>query len=206
MDGVISDTQKLHAKVESELLARFGIEITPDEISEKYSGVKTSEFFDELLKKQTKKYDLDKLMEEKWNLMQKLASKSVDEIPGSVNLIKSLKEKNFKLAVASASNLNYVKSVLKTLKIIDFFNAIISGDMVSHGKPDPESFLLAASKINISPEKCLVIEDGKSGMLAAKLANMKCIGLVKDKKLIYPTENVVLSLSEVTKEYLENIK
>lgn len=45
MDGVISDTQKLHSKVESELLDRYGIKITPDEITSRYSGIKTEEFF-----------------------------------------------------------------------------------------------------------------------------------------------------------------
>ena len=78
--------------------------------------------------------------------------------------------------------------------------------MVSKGKPNPESFLLAASKIKVTPEKCLVIEDGVSGMEAAKSANMKCIGLVNDKNKSYPTENLVVSLSEITQSYLEQIK
>jgi beta-phosphoglucomutase-like phosphatase (HAD superfamily) len=51
MDGVISDTQKIHSRVESELLGKFGIAISPEEITLKYSGVKTSEFFNELLSK-----------------------------------------------------------------------------------------------------------------------------------------------------------
>ncbi|MBU1202124.1 MAG: HAD family hydrolase [Nanoarchaeota archaeon] len=78
--------------------------------------------------------------------------------------------------------------------------------MVSKGKPDPESFLLAASKIKVSPEDCLVIEDGISGMKAAKTAGMYCIGLVKDKKAVYPTKNLVTSLFEVTSEYISNLK
>ncbi len=50
MDGVISDTQKLHSKVEAELLKRFGIEISTEEITQKYSGVRTKDFFEDLLK------------------------------------------------------------------------------------------------------------------------------------------------------------
>ncbi len=206
MDGVISDTQKFHAQIESELLSKFGINIAPDEITKKYAGVKTRQFFDELLKQQNIAYNLDKLMEEKWKKMESIASKSIEEIPGSIKLIKRFAEDNLPLAVASASNLKYVKSVLEALGVINYFDAIIGGDMVSRGKPDPESFLLAASKINILPEECLVIEDGISGMLAAKTANMKCIGLVKDTKLSYPTENTILSLDEISKDYLENIK
>ena len=71
--------------------------------------------------------------------------------------------------------------------------------------PDPEIFLLAASKIHVDPKKCLVIEDGISGMKAAKSANMKCIGLVSDKNKNYPTKNLVTSLAEITPEYLNQI-
>jgi len=202
MDGVISDTQKLHSKIESMLLKRYGIEITPEQITRKYSGVRTQDFFEKLLEQQEQEYNLEKLMQEKWTRMRNLASISVDPISGSSNLIKTLKENRYKLAVASASNSDYVQAVLKTLKIQNYFNCVVTGDMVSCGKPDPESFLLAASKINTKPENCLVIEDGISGMTAAKRANMKCIGLVENKKGEYPTDYLVTSLSEITPKYI----
>lgn len=205
MDGVISNTQKIHSKVESELLQRYNIFFSPEEITQKYAGVKTREFFNMLLKTQHREYNLDSLMNEKWSKMEEVASISVDAIPGSIDLIKTL-FKEYPLAVASASNLNYVQRVLQTLEVIDYFTYIVSGDMVSKGKPDPESFLLAASKINIPPPLCLVIEDGRSGMVAAKSANMKCIGLVSDKNIIYPTENLITSLTEITPQYLINLK
>ena len=206
MDGVISDTQKLHSKVESELLSRFGINITPEEITRRFSGVRSREFFNDLLSKQNRKYDISALMTEKWDKMEKLASESVDAIPSSINLIKMFYEMKLPLAIASSSNLKYIRSVLSKLGVINYFSTIASGDMVSKGKPDPEIFLLAASKINIPAEKCLVIEDGASGMEAARRGNMKCIGLVNDKNGNYPTKNLVTSLSEVTPSYLSQIK
>lgn len=206
MDGVISDTQKLHSKIESKLLLRFGIEISPEEISKKYSGVRTKEFFNDLLKNQEMEYNLDSLMDEKWSEMENFASKSIDAIDNSIELIKRLSSEGYPLAVASASNLNYVRTVLSTLGVLDCFTYVVSGDMVSKGKPDPESFLLAASKINIDPENCLVIEDGISGMIAAKEGGMCCVGLVSNKNEDFPTKNLVLSLSEITKNYLEEIK
>lgn len=203
MDGVISDTQKLHSKVESELLSRYGVDITPAEITKKYSGVKTKEFFDDVLKKQKQKYDLEPLLEEKWLKMSELAKKSVDSIQGARELVEELSVNNYKLAVASASNSNYVNTVLRKLEMKDYFLAVVSGDMVEKGKPNPESFLLASSMLNVAPENCLVIEDGTSGMEAAKLAGMKCIGLVEDKRRKYPTSNLVNSLSEITLDYIK---
>lgn len=205
MDGVISDTQKLHSLVESKLLQRYGIEISPEEITQKYSGVRTKDFFDELLQKQQLEYDLNALMDEKWKEMEKYAQKSVDAIDGAINLIKQLSQSQYPLAVASASNLNYVTTVLKSLEIIDYFSYIVSGDMVSKGKPDPESFLLASKKIDVPPENCLVIEDGISGMQAAKDGNMKCVGLVKDITKSYPTRNIITSLSQITPKYISQL-
>ncbi len=205
MDGVISDTQKLHSKVEAELLKRFGIEISTEEITQKYSGVRTKDFFEDLLKIQDQDYNLDELMHEKWEKMQALASKAVDPIPGAIELIKRLHAEDYPMAVASASNLNYVQSVLKTLGVFSYFSFVVSGDMVSKGKPDPESFLLAAAKIGVQAKNCLVIEDGTSGMQAAKKGNMHCIGLVKNKQEQYPTQNLVLSLAEITPGYLKKI-
>ena len=63
--------------------------------------------------------------------------------------------------------------------------------------------MLAATKLGFSPQNCLVIEDGLSGMEAARTAKMQCIGLVKDNQQRYPTENLVLSLSEIsTKNFI----
>ena len=201
MDGVISDTQKLHSKVESEILSRNGVNITPAEITKKYSGVRTKEFFNDLLKEQKREPNLDLLMKEKWSQMKKFASKSVEAIHGSTQLIGRLSV-DYPLAVASASNLDYVETVLRKLGVIDYFSYIVSGDMVKYGKPNPESFLLASAKMKILPENCLVIEDGVSGMQAAIRGKMKCIGLVKDCSQPYPTKNLITSLSEINKDYL----
>jgi HAD superfamily hydrolase (TIGR01509 family) len=205
MDGVISDTQKLHARVEEEILSRFGISISSEEITKRYAGVKTNEFFDELLKRQEQPYNLGQLMEEKWRRMEELASKSIDEIDGATKLIQGLYNSGFKMAVASASNQIYVKNVIRSLGLEKYFKFLISGDMVSSGKPNPEIFLLAASKLEVNPINCLVIEDGVSGMQAAKAGNMKCIGLVDSKNKEYPTKNLVLSLGEITSEYLNKL-
>lgn len=205
MDGVISDTQKLHSRVESDLLSRYGVHISPEEITRKYAGMETSKIFDSFLKNQAKPYDLDGLMEEKWERIEILADKSIDSIDGSIGLIKRLYDAGFKMAVASASNRNYVERVIKSLNLEKYFEFLGGGDMVTNGKPDPEIFLLAASKIRVEPTDCLVIEDGISGMEAAGSANMKCIGLVDSREREYPTKNLVLSLNEITPEYLNNL-
>ncbi len=205
MDGVISDTQKLHANVESEILARFNIDICPEEITRKYAGMKTSEVFNDLLRGQSQPYDVDELMREKWSLMTRLGNESIDEIEGSAELIQRFYKEGYKMAVASASNQDYVGNVIQSLSLEKYFEHLVSGDMVKNGKPDPEIFWLAASKLKVDPENCLVIEDGRSGMEAAKVGGMECIGLVKSRDVEYPTKNLVCSLREITPEYIQNL-
>jgi HAD superfamily hydrolase (TIGR01509 family) len=205
MDGVLTDTQKFHSKVESEILGRFGINLSPEEITRRYAGVRTREFFDDLLKNTGIEYDLDKLMEEKWKRMEALASKSVEAIDGAIELVERLKRNGLRLAVASASNKSYVKTALAKLRIFHHFDFVVSGDMVRKGKPDPESFLLAAKNSGVEPPFALVIEDGISGMEAARAAGMKCVGLVSDTKANVPTQNRVTHLDEITDRYIENL-
>jgi HAD superfamily hydrolase (TIGR01509 family) len=197
LDGTISDTQKLHAKVESDILARYGVEISPEEITKRYAGMNTRKIFEELISQQTTEYDLEKIMDEKWRRMEELASISVEPMEGAIPLIQKLHKEAFVLAVASASNVKYVENVLEKLNVRNHFSFLVGGDMVSKGKPDPESFLLAASKIGVEPTHCVVFEDGRSGMVAAGLAGMKCVGLVANKEQEHPTKNLVTSLCEV---------
>lgn len=194
LDGCVSDTQKIHAKVESELLARYGIDISPDDITARYAGVRDADFFRELLDKKKAEYDLKEVLKEKHKKMAELAEKGVDPMPGSVALIKKLSEQGFKQAVASSSYSEYVNVVLNSLGIRSIFNAVVCGDQVEKGKPDPECFLLAAKKLESNPGSCVVIEDAKSGMLAARAAGMKCIALVPDTSLDYPADVKVSSL------------
>ncbi len=204
MDGVISDTQKIHAQVESEILFEQGIYLTPSEITMRFAGVKTEEFFRELIG-QEKKLLVDELMNKKWEKMALYAREGVDEIEGSIELIKMLFALKIKMAVASASNSRYVTTILSTLGVLDYFPVVVSGDCVKKGKPDPESFLLAAQKLQVKPEYCVVIEDGRSGMIAAKAGGMKCIGLVSLKDKSYLADLLVTSLKEIDARILSTL-
>jgi HAD superfamily hydrolase (TIGR01509 family) len=205
MDGVISDTQVLHSTVESRLLARFGILIAPEEITRRYAGVRTRDFFAGLLATQSLPYDLDDVLAEKRDAMLELARQWVQEIPWSVALIRRLANNNIPLAVASSSNAPYVMTVLDELQIADYFKVVVNGDMVQQGKPHPECFLLAANLLWVSPAQCVVIEDAINGMLAAQDAGMHCIGLVADPTLSYPTKHLVTTLAEITDGMLSTL-
>src|SRR3989339_981878 len=200
LDGTLSDTNKIQSAAEAEILNRYGVKISAAEIERRFSGVKTSEFFRELLRGQD--LDVDGIIEEKWRRVISLAKREAGPIPGALELVEYFKEAEFGLALASSSRKEYVMAVLNKLGLKDKFKTITSGDEVEKGKPDPAIFLLAAKKMGVRPEECLVFEDAMSGMTAAKRAGMKCVGLIaRDDEREHPADVLVHDWAD-----MENIK
>lgn len=196
MDGVISDTQKHHSYIESLLLNESGVSITPNEITQRFSGVHTEKFFAELLQDKDKAHVLVKSKWERINARVKEIG--IEPIDGIYELLTSLKEEGIQMAVASASPKYFIQEVMNALEIGEYFSSLVSSEEVKEGKPAPDVFLRAAENINANPENSIVIEDGISGMIAGKAAGMKVIGLVKEKDPIkYPADYLVTSLREI---------
>lgn len=206
MDGVISDTQKFHSEIESTLLSKFEIVMSPEEITQKYAGVSDEKMFQELFENYSvKTHNMDEVIAMKWNKMREMAEGKIAEVPGAIELIHSLTRNKLKLAVASASPLLFIHSVIESLGIRSFFDTLVSSQEVIHGKPAPDIFLLTAKRLHVSPEDCVVIEDGRSGMIGAKDAQMKCIGLVQDTQSKWPADLLITSLKHITPEIILNI-
>lgn len=202
MDGVISDTQKWHSQIESRILSKYGIKIKPAEITRRYSGVRDVDFLRDLFIQNHVRAKPGKASAEKWAEMRKKAEKGIPPIKGAKKLIKSFKKSGLKLAVASSSPISFIETVLKKLEITQF-DRISSSREVKNGKPSPDVFLLAARRIKVKPEECLVIEDGFSGMIAAKKAGMKCVALSKSKQ--NPADWTVGSLEKITLEKIQKL-
>lgn len=204
MDGVISDTQHVHARIEKEILARYGISMSEEEITKRFAGTPVTHLFHTLFEEHgILDVDIEALCREKRQAVMDATSEII-EIPGAAKLIESLHHAGARIAVASGSNHTYIGIVLATLRLSDFFEVITSNYDVPHPKPAPDIFLLAAQKLGVEPADCVVIEDGISGMKGAKAAGMKCIALVKDDDE-YPADLVVKSFAEVSVEKINEL-
>ena len=175
LDGTIADTQDLHANVESDLLGRYGTRISPAEVTQRYAGVRTADFFTTLLTPRgVTAQQISALMDEKW---QRVGAERMHAMPGARELILEAHARNIPQAVGSASARAYVLAVLRSLQLEQCFSAIVGGDDVEEGKPSPQIFLKAADMLNVPAAHCVVIEDGRAGMLAASRAGMLCVGV-----------------------------
>jgi len=176
MDGVIIDSQPIHFEVDAMVLKDFGVEIDQKEL-EQYAGMANEDIWSSLKEKYHLKQTLPEIIE---YLLSKKAQSfketNREPIDGVIDLIHKLDEMNIPMALASSSARVLIDTVLEKYKIRDYFSYIISGDEVRKSKPEPDIYLTAAQKINVDPKDCVVLEDTKNGVIAAKTAGMKCIG------------------------------
>lgn len=120
---------------------------------------------------------------------------------GMVELALWLHEHGIAIAVCSSSNADYVQTLLSTVSVALPFDAIVGGNMVKHGKPAPDIFLLGAQTLGVKPEECLVLEDSRQGIVAAHAAGMTSVfvedTIGKDEEMISCMNYEVNHLGEV---------
>lgn len=193
LDGVIVDTAKYHYMAWKRLADELGFTFSEKD-NERLKGVSRMASLEILLEignlsfdSETKLYLAEK--KNRWYVEYITAMKENEILPGVKEFIKSVKSAGFKTALGSASKNTF--TILDRLKLMDYFDSIIDGNKVSKAKPDPEVFLLAAKELGIEPENCVVFEDAKAGIEAAKRAGMYCVGI--GTKVNLPEADLVIS-------------
>lgn len=195
LDGVIVCTDECHYKGWKQLADDEGIYFDK-EINQRQRGVSRMESLEILLEKAEKEYSSEEKneMAERKNNYYKEFIKSLtpaDILPGVIDFCEELKKNGVKIAIGSSSK--NTPGILKGIGLDTYFDAVADGNQITHSKPDPEVFLLAAKLINESAENCLVVEDAEAGVAAAKAGGMDVLGLgnaVKDTDATYKAENL----------------
>lgn len=179
LDGVIVDTAKYHFLAWQKLAQELGIEFTPEH-NEELKGVSRVRSLDIILELggiKASQEDKNKwLIQKNEDYLSYLVDIDESEIlPGVLPVLHYLKDKNQLIALGSASK--NARPILEKTGIINLFDAIVDGNDVTNAKPDPEVFLQAAKKLNVTNENSIVFEDSVAGIQAANIANMTSIGI-----------------------------
>lgn len=196
LDGVIVSTDELHYEAWKKLAEELGITDFTKEDNEKQRGVSRMESLEVVLAKGSRQYTEEEKVQlaDRKNNYYKEMLKTLDKsalLPGSEETLLKLREKNILIALGSASK-NAI-DILKQIEIYDLFNEISSGLDVTRSKPDPQVFLVAAQKLGLDPSECLVVEDSKAGIVAAKAGGMKSLAVGPFYKTLggdYEAENL----------------
>lgn len=146
--------------------------------------------------------DPEDFYHKKADIYMKNAIDKLKLLPGVVYSLKLFKKMGLRLAVASGSPRKYIDAVINRLGLKEYFELIVSADDIQKSKPDPQSFIVTCSKLELDPVECIVIEDATVGVQSAKAAGCKCIAIPNRNVTTqdYSEADLVLkSLTEITK-------
>lgn len=180
LDGTIVFSHPIHYKAYEQILKDFGVGWEYNEFCDIFAGTGAPAIFQKLMARHSiTEFDLDALVTRKKDLFNELLeSEKIPTVPGFEDFLADLKLAQVKRAIASGSHTDNIHAILKNLQLTEDFPHIVGGNNIVRHKPAPDSFLVAANKLEVHPRDCLVIEDTDVGVLAAKAAGMKCVALL----------------------------
>ena len=205
MDGVIFDTEKVYLDIWIEVFEKYGYKMTK-ELYVNVMGTGRKNVIKTFLENFGDDLPIEKMYEEKDNqLFYIIENQGIPLKEGVKELFSMLKEKTYKIALATSAKRERVEKQIKDKWLKESFDAIVCGDDVEKGKPSPDIFLKAAKKIDVEPENCFVVEDSPAGIKAAFSGGMKGIHVedlkVADEDILKYCQKSFKDLQEV-KKYL----
>lgn len=172
MDGLMIDTEKLLQRFWCEAANECGYPMKPEH-SLKIRSL-NAKLAEPMLKQLvSKEFDYQKVRKRRIELMNAYIEKNgVEEKEGLKELLFYLKEEQYELAVATATDYERTKLYLSSIGVFSYFSQVICGNMVKNGKPEPDIYQLATQKLGYEPQECMALEDSPNGILAAYSAGV----------------------------------
>ena len=179
LDGVIVSTDECHYQAWKRLADEEGIYFDR-KINLRLRGVSRMDCLEIILERANRNYSVveKKTMAERKNnyyrdLIRQLTPEHI--LPGVMRVLNGLKMNRIKIAIGSSSR--NASLILEKIGLTGFFDAVVDGNDITKSKPDPEVFLIAAERLGVPPEKCLVVEDADAGVEAALAGGMTVLGV-----------------------------
>ncbi len=208
MDGTLVDTEPFNTEIERRQFSLNNLEISEEE-HQKYLGVASDAMWREITTRHKTALSVDELIEQNHNesLLYFSELKQITVMPNLVDLLEKLQGKKYKMAVASSSTPEIIDLILTKTDLKRYFRVIVSAQEAGKSKPEPDVFLMAAKKLGIDPENCLVVEDSPNGIKAAKAAGMTCVayeGPGANSLKLQEADDIIQDYSELERIIIKN--
>jgi HAD superfamily hydrolase (TIGR01509 family) len=205
MDGVLIDSEPLWKIAMEEVFSALGSKLTKEDF-QKTVGLRIDEvihFWN--VTENWGVIDESKVVEDIISKMEELILANPFPLKGVIETLQFLKKKEFKIGLATSSSKRLINAVLSSLNIKFFFDFTWSAEDESHGKPHPAVYLSVAKTLNVSPNKCLVIEDSYNGVISGLAARMNVVCI--PEKTHFPNPKLALAdfQFESMQEFLDTI-
>jgi len=206
LDGVIADTGTYHCRAWQDVFQRRGVNFTEEDFK-RYFGQRNDTIIRSTLGRNVSPEEFDTIAAEKEENYRRRVAGNIKPLPGAAELIRALREHGVKMAIASSAPMENIQLIIRGLGIDDCFQAIVWGREVAEGKPSPEVFMLAATKLGVEPRDCVVIEDAVAGVAAAKRAAMKCLAVTNShsRNSLQEADLIVDTLEAISVRHLAGL-
>ncbi len=201
MDGVIVDSNPVHKKSIRVFCERYDTEVSDRFLVDRVFGRKNSDWLPEVFES-IKSEDIERLSEEKEELFREMFDPIKYQVPGVKEFIRELGRASVPMAVATSAPASNSSYILGELNIQNYFRAVMHTSDVQRGKPAPDIYEKAASKLKLSPAQCVVFEDSPTGARAAKSAGCITVGVTTtySDKVLKDCSRVIENFEQVTTE------
>lgn len=201
LDGVLADSEPWWNQIDAKLLAEYGVTYH-GQYHQEVLGISyrlAIEFY-------KKAFNLavpnEEMMQRRGEIATEFFANRVGPFASTKEVLQELHRMNLRLAVATSSVGASARPFLDRHNLTSFFDVVVTGEEVEHGKPAPDIYLRASGKLNVTPNLCLVIEDALAGVAAAKAAQMRVVA-IPDMRFVVPdkykkdADYVLSSLKEI---------
>lgn len=202
MDGLMVDTESLSTEAFINSAKVQGYNMTKEETLKVLGFTKANIYQFWIDYFQGTNVDGKKLVDDHYEYIENvLYTVGPEKMPYVEELLKYLRENNYKIAVASSSDTADIKNNLEKTKLEKYIDEIASGAEVENGKPAPDVFLLAAERLDVDPKDCLILEDSKAGVKAGKASGAMVFMVpdmfTVDKECEDTADRILTNLGEV---------
>lgn len=199
LDGTLINSMSLWDQIDIDYLTSKNIPV-PSDLNDEISHLSFNQvavYFKERFKLED---SLDDIKNTWNNMAYNHYSSDITLKDGVVEFLDFLKKSNIKIGLATSNSTELLEASLKFNKIYDYFDAITITDEVSIGKHEPDVYLLAAKKLNVKPEECIVFEDILPAIKGAKKAGMKVIA-VEDECSVLDKDDIIKNSDEFINDF-----
>jgi beta-phosphoglucomutase family hydrolase len=197
MDGVLVDSAAPHYESWREVFAARDVSYTETQFKA-FFGTRDDYIIRRLMGPLPDSV-VEEIADEKERRYRELIQGKVRVFPGVIPLLKVMKKGGFKIALGTSAPMENVEAVATQMGLHEYFDAVVSGEDVTEGKPSPEIYLSAAAKVGARPDRCVVFEDSPQGVESAKRAGMKCVAITNSHpaEALKAADRVVESLEQM---------
>ena len=178
VDGTLIDSSVLHFEAWLATLEREGVQVTQERFQATF-GQRNDAVLRAFIHPDLTDDEIDRIAAAKEVRYRELVrTRGMEPLPGVRHWLAELGRTGWRQGIASSAPHANLGAILESIGLASYFDVVVSGDDVQYGKPDPQVFLLAARRLDVSPHRSVVVEDALAGVEGARRAGMRCVGVL----------------------------